>query len=94
MNDRFIVSTDPGHGWLLVAPEDMVAVGLTEADITPYSYRSPDGVIALEEDCDMGTFLDAWKAKNPGKEPTLVESFAERNPIRNWGDFGTKPSIW
>jgi hypothetical protein len=87
----FVFSTDPGHGWLLVAPAELADVGLTEADISSYSYRSPDGgLLALEEDCDAATFIEAWKAKNPGEEISIRESFSERNPIRNWPDFGTK----
>ena len=85
MTHKFTFSTDPGHGWLLVTPQELAAVGLTEADISVYSYRSPDGVLfALEEDCDATRFLDAWKAANPGCSPSFDERHHERNEIRNW----------
>jgi hypothetical protein len=93
----FTFSTDPGHGWLLVTPAEMRNLGLTEAHITPCSYTSPErDLIALEEDCDAGTFLDEWKAAHPGEEPTFKEVHHDPNPIRSWPRYGTleKPFGW
>jgi hypothetical protein len=87
----FTLSCDPSHGWLLVTDSDMLAVGLSEADITPYSYRS-GGWIALEEDCDAGTFISAYKAKY-GTEPKIV--YDEKGArIRGWKGYGAKPKSW
>jgi hypothetical protein len=78
---------DPGHGWLLVTRSDLAAVGLTEADITPYSYQSGDW-LALEEDCDAGTFFEAYKALR-GEYPNNV-SDEKGGRIRSWRSFGAK----
>lgn len=87
----FTFISDPGHGWLMVSPGQLADVGLTEADITPYSYRNiGTGTLALEEDCDAGTFLDAWKAKNPGDDLSFMEVHEDPCPIRNWPSFGSK----
>ncbi len=87
----FTLSSDPSHGWLLVTRDDMRAVGLTEADISPYSYQS-GGWIALEEDCDAGTFIEAYHAKF-GVCPE-IKSDEKGARIRAWKDYGTKKSNW
>lgn len=95
MTDRqvFIFSTDPGHAWLLIHEAELAAVGLTEADISPYSYRS-DGMLALEEDCDAGTFLNAWREQNPEAEAVFEERHHEVNAIRTWPSYGSKSYSW
>lgn len=53
--------TDPGHGWLKVPLAELDALGIHD-QITPYSYKN--GRFAyLEEDCDMGLYLDARQAQ-------------------------------
>lgn len=86
MTKTFLHSCDPGHGWLIVSPADMADLGLTEADISGYSYRSGDR-IALEEDCDASTFIEAYKAKYGSFENTTDYKGAA---IRSWRSFGTK----
>ena len=55
---------DPGHGWLQVPMAELEALNIREK-ISYYSYT--DGTYAyLEEDCDMGVFLEA---KNGGVMP-------------------------
>jgi hypothetical protein len=81
---------DPGHGWLLVTEDQLAEAGLGEADITPFSYRSRAGVIALEEDCDAPRFLDAWAARHGA--PAFDEEHQDPCPIRGWPGFGTRPS--
>ena len=81
---------DPGHGWLLVSPDDLEKAGLTEQDITPFSYRNFTGdVIALEEDADAGTFLTAWETLS-GKTPEIMDA-SGGHAVRNWPRFGSKP---
>ena len=87
--------SDAAHGWLIVEREQFEASGLTEADISQYSYQraweaSGREVIALEEDCDCQTFLDAWKAKHG--ECIIHESYSDqdRSTVRNWRQFGTQ----
>jgi len=60
----FTYITDPGHGWLIVSPDDLRKAELPDYKITRYSYiNGARSQIALEEDCDMATFLDAWHLK-------------------------------
>ena len=81
---------DPGHGWLIVTPAQMASYGITEAQISPYSYRSPDGrEIALEEDGDAGVFFTAFKRAHDA-EPYFAREHQDPCPIRNWPGFGTK----
>jgi hypothetical protein len=96
--DSFTRTCDPGHGWLLVKAGDIAALGLTEADFTPYSYQAPRfshdfaGVIALEEDCDAGTFIEAYKAR-VGQVPRIVTD-EKGGRVRAWPGYGSKPSRW
>ena len=87
----FIFECDPGHGWLLVTLPQLTELGLKESDITPFSYVSPTGVIALEEDCDAKTFLNAW-SKKTGRAPRFDERCVKATEIRNWKPFGSKSS--
>lgn len=57
----FTYHTDPGHGWLEVSRDLLVSLGAVATTITPYSYQN-QGKVFLEEDCDAGYFLDAFKA--------------------------------
>lgn len=61
--------SDPGHGWLVVMKEDVIASG---AKITPYSYEA-DGLVYLEEDCDAGSFIEA-----AGLDFAVVRDLPER----------------
>lgn len=78
---------DPGHGWLIVPRADFAAVGLTEADISPYSYCSID-YIGLEEDLDALRFFTAF-ARKQGLLPATVE---RQGSCRGWASFGTNRS--
>lgn len=83
----FTLTQDPGHAWLLVTASDMAAVGLTEADISPYSYQS-GGWRALEEDCDAAVFIEAY-TRTTGGAPRIA--FDEKGGhVRTWRRFGTK----
>ena len=52
----FTYLQDPGHRWLIVSCGDLADAGLSPADFSSCSYGSGD-TIALEEDCDMPSFL-------------------------------------
>ena len=74
--------SDPGHGWLVVSLQRLLAYGITEAMISPYSYRSPDGTeVALEEDCDAAVFLDAFATAH-GAPPFIDEEHRPAEPHR------------
>ena len=64
--------SDPGHGWLEVPLTDIAALGI-EGQISPYSYIN--GRFAyLEEDCDMGVYLNARQAQG-FPPPMLMEEY-------------------
>jgi hypothetical protein len=87
----FTFESDPAHGWLLVTANDLQTAGLTEQDISAFSFISPNRAqIALEEDLDAQTFLNAWTAKT-GASADIRDKYVARTPIRNWPSFGTKP---
>ena len=66
---------DPGHGWLEVSQADLNDAGLSYTDFSACSYT--DGAhLFLEEDCDMATFMRAYKAKH-GQDPELREAYAD-----------------
>ena len=83
MRTHFTFLADPGHGWLIVTLGELAAVGLSEADITPSSYRNDDH-LGLEEDMDAQTFLDAYKARF-GQEAEIVDDLGS---CRSWAPFG------
>lgn len=63
---KYIYEQDPGHGWLRVQRDELIHLGIAN-QITHYSYL--DGEWAyLEEDFDMGTFLDAKQAAGESVE--------------------------
>ena len=70
MRTHFTFLASSYHGWLIVTPDELAAVGLSEADITPYSYRRGDH-LGLEEDEDAQTFLAAYKARF-GREAEIM----------------------
>ncbi len=58
---RFVFIEDPGHGCLQVARHLVTELGLAHK-ITRYSYQN-GGMVYLEEDLDMMTFWEAYKAR-------------------------------
>lgn len=84
MRTHFTFVSDPGHGWLLVKRSELAEVGLSAADITPYSYQSGD-MLGLEEDVDAGIFLAAYKAKT-GRDAEIIDDLGS---CRGWERFGT-----
>ena len=75
--------TDPGHGWLLVTVAQLAEVNLDPGSFTRYSYRNGD-TLALEEDCDMATFLRAYEAVK-GETPLIHAVDLDHDaPMRRW----------
>jgi hypothetical protein len=56
---NYIYHQDSGHGWLEVPARELKRMGL-EDQVSPYSYLH-QGKAYLEEDLDMGTFLEIRK---------------------------------
>lgn len=81
---------DPGHAWLIISRADLLAAGLTEADISPYSYQRGD-MLALEADCDAGTYLAARYPHADIDSLTHDEREVQSRDLpRNWQPFGRK----
>ena len=75
--------TDPGHGWLLVTTGQLAEIDMGPEDFSAYSYRHGD-VLALEEDCDMARFLEAYQAKR-GETPLIRAKHLDQDAwIRGW----------
>jgi len=71
----FIFHNDPGHAWLQVETSMIKALNVT--GISSFSYiDGAAGLIAfLEEDCDAGLFLNAYKEKWPDTEIKFDEVY-------------------
>ena len=85
MRTHFTFLASSYHGWLIVTLGDLAAVGLTETDITPYSYRHGDH-LGLEEDVDAQTFLKAYKA-HVGREAEIIDDLGS---CEAWEPFGKR----
>ena len=55
-------TSDPGHGWLHVKREELTRLGIADK-ISAYSYQH-GGMVYLEEDMDVSTFIDAKQRHN------------------------------
>lgn len=82
---KFTVYADPGHSWTKIPRKILYTLGITHL-ITPYSYQKGEYVY-LEEDCDMATFLDAWR-KRFDALPTFAEQHTNRSSkIRSYQPY-------
>lgn len=80
-----IYFTDPGHGWLAVAREQLLAFDEVALTITPYSYQLGE-IVYLEEDRDASSFLEAAKAADLEIE-IKHQSSNTSSQIRNYKPF-------
>ena len=71
---------DSGHGWLEVTYEELIDLGIAKR-ITNWSYRDGEKVY-LEEDIDVGTYIDAVKEQR-GLVVTVKNLNVADNPLRN-----------
>ena len=85
MQKTYILHSDPGHGWLAVKAKELQELGILEK-ITPYSYMNGKTVY-LEEDCDLSTFFEAYRAKF-GVNPSYTLKIVDRqSSIRGYDSF-------
>ena len=70
MQDRYTFHSDPSHGWIEVPVADLQELGVSLDKISNYSYVSND-TLFLEEDCDAGVFLEAFRAKHK-RDPEIT----------------------
>ena len=61
MRSTFDFISDPGHGWVKVPLSMLRELGIDE-QISPFSYMRGANAY-LEEDCDAGLFMRAYKQK-------------------------------
>lgn len=75
------VYADPGHAWAKVSISLLLKLGIAD-QISGYSYRR--GAFAfLEEDCDLGLFVNAMK--QTGRAVEFIEHHTDkRSRIRNY----------
>jgi len=83
-NKTYIFHTDPGHGWLAVPFKDLIAFDITDK-ISGFSYIKGKTAY-LEEDCDAGVFIDAFKQRF-GKMFEYRTSYQERTQIRYFENY-------
>lgn len=78
---------DPGHGWLSVPVAYLMDVCSAEdiGKISQYSYIKGKSVY-LEEDCDAGIFIYAWKRKY-NTFHYVFSSNEKRSPICSYDRF-------
>jgi hypothetical protein len=81
------VYADPGHAWAKVSKKELIKLGIAD-EITSFSYENGDYAF-LEEDCDLGTYVNALRAK--GIEYKFKENHANRqSKVRGYYSY-TKP---
>ncbi len=78
-DSTFVYFIAPDHGWLEVSLEDLDAVDVPRRYISRYS-TFKKSYAYLEEDCDAGIFLAAFRAKY-GSEPTIVENVIDDRSV-------------
>jgi hypothetical protein len=82
---KFNFHSDAGHGWLAVKFDLLRELNLLN-DISEFSYIKGKTVY-LEEDCDAGKFINAFKIRF-GLEPIIVDLDQKgRSPIRSMHRF-------
>ncbi|MFA6619459.1 MAG: hypothetical protein WCT23_10395 [Candidatus Neomarinimicrobiota bacterium] len=78
------IYSDSGHAWLQVPRVELAQLGILE-QISGYSYEL-DGMVYLEEDCDMPIYIEAL----PEAERTgIIYDWedVDSSPIRNYPRF-------
>lgn len=82
---KITIYHDPGHSWAKVPRKALYDLGIAQR-ITPFSYQRGEHVY-LEEDCDLATFLSAWR-EQVGTFPDFVEKYTNRSSkIRSYHPY-------
>jgi hypothetical protein len=85
MTETFTLFVDPGHAWVKVPVAILQELKIADR-ITRFSYLRND-VAYLEEDCDLATFVRAYREKH-GKTPHFIERSTSRNSrIRSYSSY-------
>ena len=89
-NKTYTFYEDPGHGWVAVPIDDLIALGVADK-ITSYSYLLGN-MAFLEEDCDLPTFVRAYKKKF-GKAPKGKTVYQEYTSIRSYPNYDYEKEV-
>ena len=82
---KFDFFMDPGHGWVKVPKVLLKHLGI-ESKISSYSYQQGEYAY-LEEDCDAGEFIVAYKKKF-ADVPKFNERVSNRSSrVRNYESY-------
>ena len=85
--------SDPGHGYLIVTPQQIQALGLTEDSFSQFSFKNNERnptQYALEEDCDA--FKVYCQATNLGVTLNITEEYVEdQHAVRGWPSIPSIP---
>lgn len=84
-----LIYADPQHAWAKVPKKELVKLGIAN-EISRFSYERGQFTY-LEEDCDLGKYIMALKAKN------IIYKFNEswtnkRSKIRSYDSY-RKPTV-
>lgn len=80
--------SDPGHGWLEVPKTKILELGI-EDKISIYSYTNTNSVF-LEEDCDLGVFLQALSEEERSSIKFREFFSNHESRIRNYPEYNPK----
>lgn len=81
---KYVVYTDPGHGWVKVKFSEILKLGI-QSDISRYSYARGEYVY-LEEDCDLSIFMEALA--NIGIKPYWIGKHSNKSSkIRSYSSY-------
>lgn len=82
---KITIYHDPGHSWAKVTRKSLADLGIADK-ITRFSYQRGEHVY-LEEDCDLATFLYAYRQQKGGN-PTFTERYTNRSSrIRSYPHY-------
>jgi hypothetical protein len=84
MDEVFVYTQDPGHGWVAVPKVMLTELGIADK-ISSCSYMRGD-VVYLEEDQDVTTWGRAFEERY-GHRPVLREKFVESTRIRQYAFY-------
>ena len=86
MIDKYVFYSDPGHGWLAVELAELAELGIAHR-ISRYSYLK-QGIVFLEEDMDMGTFI---RAKEKLGQPVEIIDDRGQCLVRGYSPYYVSP---
>jgi hypothetical protein len=85
----FAFIQDPGHGWLRVPKAEFDAMAISDK-ISDCSYQS-DKYVFLEEDVDMGVFMEARETRGIVTKTKPYQNKSRESKIRKYPSY--KPAV-